>query len=185
MNILPRLLGIGLLSVLVSLLLMACETSKRGSGEFGSPTKMKGEIIAAPESRMIAQITDSATVFKTRQADLAAAFIRQFNDGTVIDKILVRKSPGTDKEAANYFLVGMGLRNGMFRAMALPLNSSGDNTYYLSPNAQSYTITSVGCTSCFFNFENGRIVGTTCDGNNGGGRCDLKVTDSNTLFVAR
>jgi hypothetical protein len=185
MSFLPRLLGIGLLSVLLTLLLMSCETSKPNAGEFGSPTKIKGEVAPAPETRVVAQITDSATVFKTSQAELAAAFIRYFNDGTVIDKILVRKAPDVEKAAANYFVVGMGLRNGMFRAIALPLKSSGDNTYYLSPTVESYVITGVGCPTCFFNFENGRIVGTTCGENSGGSRCNLKVTDGNNIFAAR
>lgn len=185
MSVLPRLLGIGLLSVLVSLLLMSCETSKPNAGEFGSPTKIKGDVAPAPETRVIAQVSDSTTVFKMPQAQLAAAFIRYFNDGTVIDKVLVRKAPGVGKEDATYFVVGMGLRNGMFRAIALPLNSSGDNTYYLSPTAESYVITGVGCPTCFFNFENGRIVGTTCGENSGGSRCDLKVNDRTDVFAVR
>lgn len=185
MSFLPRLLGIGLLSALLTLLLMGCETSKPNAGEFGSPTKIKGDVAPAPETRVVAQVTDSATVFKMPQAQLAAAFIRYFNDGTVIDKVLVRKAPGVGKEAANYFVVGMGLRNGMFRAIALPLNSSGDNTYYLSPTAESYVLTGIGCPTCFFNFENGRIMGTTCGENAAGGRCDLKVTERTDIFAAR
>jgi hypothetical protein len=77
----------------------------------------------------------------------------------------------------------MGLRNGMFRAMALPLTAGGDNTFYLRPNAERYTITSVGCPMCFFNFENGRIVGTSCSENSSGSQCDLKVDSNNTLFA--
>jgi hypothetical protein len=184
MNFLPRLLGLGLLSVLLSLLIMSCETTKPGAGEFGSPNKIKGEVVAKPESRQIAQITDSATTFKTPRAELAAAFIREFGDGTVIDKILVRKAPAGPKDPVNYYLVGMGLRNGMFRAMALPLTNGGDNTVYLRPTAERYIITSVGCPACYFNFEGGRIVSTTCAENSGGSRCDMKVVSNNALFAA-
>jgi len=183
MNFLPRLLGLGLLSVLVSLLAMACESTKPSSGEFGSPTRMKGEVIAKPESRQIVHLTDSTTEYKTPRSELAKAFIRQFHDGTVVDKIQVRKAPVGPKDPVSYYLIGMGLRNGMFRAMALPLTAGGDNAYYLRPSAERYTLTSVGCTTCFFNFENGRIVGTSCSESAGGTHCDLKVEANNELFA--
>ena len=71
----------------------------------------------------------------------------------------------------------------MFRAMALPLTGGGDNTFYLRNNAECYTLTGVGCPACFFNFENGRIIGTSCDENFGGTTCDLKVANSVSLFA--
>ncbi|ALW86954.1 hypothetical protein AUC43_18840 [Hymenobacter sedentarius] len=175
----------GLLSLLV-FLMMSCESSKpAASSEFGSPNRIKGEAIAKPDSRQIVHFTDSTAEYKTSRSDLARAFIKQFGDGTVIDKVQVRKAPADADAPASYFLIGMGLRNGMFRAMALPLTGGGDNTYYLRPAAERYTITSVGCAACFFNFENGRIVGTTCSENSAGSHCDLKVETNNTLFAAR
>ena len=182
MKLIPRLLGLGLLSILVLLLAMSCESSKQATNEFGSPNRLKGEIIAKPESRQIVHFTDSSTEYTTPRSELAKAFIRQFADGTVVDKIQVRKAPAAPTEPVSYYLIGMGLRNGMFRAMALPLTTGGDNTYYLSPNAACYTITGQGCPMCFFNFENGRIVGTTCGEKVGGSTCDLKVDTNNSLF---
>ncbi|MCC3152037.1 hypothetical protein Q3A66_09390 [Hymenobacter sp. BT770] len=185
MSFLPRLLGLGLLSLLV-FLMMSCESSKpASSSEFGSPNRIKGEAIAKPDSRQIVHFTDSTAEYKTSRSDLARAFIKQFGDGTVIDKVQVRKAPADADTPASYYLIGMGLRNGMFRAMALPLTGGGDNTYYLRPGAERYTITSVGCAACFFNFENGRIVGTTCSENSAGSHCDLKVETNNSLFAAR
>lgn len=184
MKFIPRLLGLGLLSILLLLLTMSCESSKQTANEFGSPNRMKGETIARPESRQIVHFTDSSTEYLTPRSELAQAFIRQFGDGTVIDKIQVRKAPVGPTEPVSYYLIGMGLRNGAFRAMALPLTSggSGDNYYYLLPNAERYTITGQGCPMCFFNFENGRIVGTTCGERVGGSTCDLKVDINNSLF---
>ena len=184
MKYLPRLLGLGLLGLLTALLVMSCESTKPATSEFGSPTRMKGEVIAAPESRQIVHFTDSSTEFTTPRSELARAFIRQFNDGTVIDKIQVRKAPVGPNDPVSYYLIGMGLRNGMFRAMALPLTAGGDNAFYLRPTAERYTITGVGCPMCFFNFENGRIVGTTCGEKVSGSNCDLKVDNSNSLFTA-
>ena len=185
MRYLPRLLGLGLLSLLLMLLVMSCESSKTAVNEYGSPNRTKGEVIAKPESRQIVHFTDSTTEYKTPRSELARAFIRQFNDGTVVDKIQVRKAPGAAAGTTSYFLVGMGLRNGMFRAMALPLTSGGDNTYYLRPSAERYVLSSVGCTSCFFNFENGRIVGTSCSEATPGGHCDFKVEANNELFATK
>ena len=182
MNYLPRLLGLGLLGLLTALLMMACESTKPANNEFGSPNRLKGEVIATPESRQIVHFTDSSTEYVTPRSELARAFIRQFGDGTVVDKIQVRKAPTDAGGAVSYYLIGMGLRNGMFRAMALPLTGGGDNTFYLRPTAERYTITGVGCPMCFFNFENGRIRGTTCGEKVSGSNCDLKVDNNNSLF---
>ena len=183
MKFLPRLLGLGLLSLLVMLLAMSCESTKPTTSEFGSPNRVKGEGIAKPESRQIVHFTDSSTEYKTPRNELARAFIRQFGDGTVIDKIQVRKAPVGAGQATTYYLIGMGLRGGTFRAMALPLTGGGDNTFYLRPSAERYTLSSVGCPACFFNFENGRIVGTSCSESSPGSHCDLKVEANNALFA--
>ena len=183
MKYLPRLLGLGLLGLLTLLLVMSCESTKPTSSEFGNPNRIKGEVIAAPESRQIVHFTDSTTEYVTPRSELARAFIRQFGDGTVIDKIQVRKAPVGPGAPVSYYLIGLGLRNGMYRAMALPLTAGGDNTFYLRPTAERYTITGVGCPMCFFNFENGRIVGTTCNEKMSGSNCDLKVDSNNSLFT--
>lgn len=192
MRFFPRLAGPGLLSLLVLLLTMACETSRRGAEEYVRPTRADAAAAASEDrpsevaSHQIAKLNELGKIeYQTSQSDLARAFIRQFNDGTVIDRVMVRKAPGTDKESAGYFLVGLGLRNGMFRAMALPLQNAGDNTFSLSSSAERYIISGVGCTSCTFNFEGGRIVGTTCGDNSGGSRCDLQVEKTNSLYSRR
>ena len=185
MKILPRILGLGLLGLLVGLLLISCEATKGGADEYGTPSRLLTSTVAKPASQKIAQVTDSATVFKTPQSQLAAAFIQQFGDGTVIDKILVRKAPVGPQETPVVYLVGMGQLNGNFRAMAVPLTSGGDNTYYLSATASRYVLTGVGCPACFFDFEDGRIVGTTCAENASGSRCDLKTIASNDMFSSR
>ncbi len=187
MNFLPRLLGLGLLAALASVLLLtSCESTRNGVGETAVPSKSSstgGE--ANSMSRPIAQMEGDKVNFKTPQATLAAAFIRQFGDGTVIDKIMVRKAPGEPGEATVCFLVGLGLKDGNFRAMAVPLDLSPDGgTYYLSASAARYVISGVGCPACFFNFDrSGRIDGTTCSENSDGGTCDLSVVSGNSLFT--
>ena len=184
MRIIPRLLGFGLLSILV-LLVMACESTKSTTTEFGSPNRARGAVLAKPESRQIVRFTDSTAEYTTSRSELATAFIREFGDGTVIDKIQVRKAPVDAGGPVTYYIIGMGLRSGSFRAMALPLTSGGDDTYYLRPGAERYILSSVGCPACYFNFDNGRIVGAICSENAPGSHCDLKVEVNNSLFTAR
>ena len=192
MNLLSRLLGLGLLAVLATVLLLtSCESARRGQGETAVPSKSSStgndgaDLTAA---RPIAQFADDGKVaYKTPQATLAAAFIRQFADGTVVDKIIVRRAPGAPGEKTTCFLVGMGLRNGNFRAMALPLAQGVDgDTYYLSPGAARYVLSGVGCPMCYFNFDDsGQITGTTCGENSNGSSCDLRIERSNTMFASR
>ena len=193
MRVFPRLIGLGLLSVLLLLLAMACETTRHSQDEYMRPGNSDSKAENSAEnrpsevaSRQIAHLNELGKMeYMTSQVDLARAFIRQFGDGTVVDKVMVRKAPGSDKESAGYFLVGLGLRNGMFRAMALPLQNGGDNTFSLSSASERYIISGVGCSSCTFNFEGSRIVGTTCSDNSGGSRCDLKIEPTNSLFLRK
>ena len=189
MRLLPRFLGL-CLCLLLLLLSVACETSRRGAEEYpgvGRSEATENESAARPSevlTRQIAQLNDLGKMeYRTSQSDLARAFIRQFSDGTVIDKVMVRKAPGKGRDAGGYFLVGMGLRNGMFRAMALPLQNGGDNTFLLSSATERYILNGVGCSTCTFNFEGTRIVGTTCADNSGGSRCDLRVEPGNSMFT--
>ncbi|MBC6609873.1 hypothetical protein H8B15_03000 [Hymenobacter sp. BT507] len=183
-----RLVGVALLSLL---LLPACETSKRSFPEFGTPPSDNPEEDAARRRRTEgntklvawASTKDDNVEYVVPRAQLATEFIRQFGDGTVVDRVTIRKVQDTPQDKAVYYVVGLGLRNGMFQAMAIPLQTSSDNSLYMTSNAARYIITSVGCTMCFFNFENSQITGTTCAENNGGGRCDLRVENGNTFFV--
>jgi hypothetical protein len=144
--------------------------------------KEAAAITSKASSHQIAQVGEAGqTIFKTPQATLASAFIRQFGDGTVIDKVMVRQVRGDAKEAATYYLIGVGLRDGNYRAMALPLSTIG-TSLNLNPNAERYLLVGMGCSSCFFEFEGSRIVGSSCGGN---GECNFRVLNDNTLFVSR
>ena len=172
-----------LATALLSVTLPACETTKRGIPEFTSPDQSDVSRKQEPASKLVATVGEKGLIkYSIPREQLAQAFTRQFGDGTSIDKTLVRKVQGGPKDPASYYLVGLGLRNGMFRGMALALRLTSDNELYLSSNVARYIITGVGCNFCFFNFENNDIVGTTCEENTGGSRCDLRVEDNNTFF---
>ena len=191
MRTLPRLFGLLLLGALGSLLLLAsCETTRRR--ESADPTREAqrlsdaagASLSGSASSRQIMQLDGKGTVkYKLAQSVMAAALIRQFHDGTVIDRIMVRKAPGSEEKQPVYYLIGMGHNNGAYRAVALPLRGTDDSTYYLTPNASRYVITGVGCPSCYFDFEDGHIIGTTCDDNSGGSSCTMKVLEANEVFT--
>jgi hypothetical protein len=191
MHLLPRLLGFGLLSLLAGLLILtSCEATRtRESSDPAREAQRLSDEAAARRnslvSKQIAQLQEAGLpIFKTSESVVAAAFIRQFGDGTVIDKILVRPAPGAPKEKATYYLIGMGLRDGHFRAMALPLRDSGNGALYLTPDAERYVLTGTGCPTCVFDFEGDRIVGSTCGDNaEAGSSCTFQVLNANTLFA--
>jgi hypothetical protein len=192
MRALPRLFGLLLLGVLSGLLLLSsCETSRRR--ETSDPTREAqrlndeagASLSGSASSRQIMQLDGKGAVkYKLAQSVLAAALIRQFHDGTVIDRIMVRRAPGSEATQPVYYLIGLGHHSGSYRAIALPLRGTDDSTYYLTPNASRYVISGVGCPSCYFDFEDGHITGTTCDDNSGGSSCTLKVLEANQVFVA-
>jgi hypothetical protein len=191
MRLLPRLLGFGLLGLLAGLLLLtSCETTRtrESSDPVREAQRLSDEAAARRSmlvSKQIAQLVEAGPpTFKTAQSVLASAFIRQFGDGTVVDKVLVRPAPSAPKEKTTYYLIGMGLKDGHFRAMALPLRDSGSGALYLTPDAERYVLTGTGCPTCVFDFEGDRIVGSTCGDNaEAGSTCTFQVLDNNTLFV--
>lgn len=193
MQLLPRLLGFSLLGLLAGLLfLTSCETT-RSNRERSDPAReaqrINDEVAALSEAtntQQVAQVNEAGLpTFKTGQSVLAAAFIRQFGDGTVIDKVMVRPAPSAPKEPTTYYLIGLGLRDGRFRAMALPLRNSGNGALLLTPSAERYVLTGNGCPACYFNFEGSRIIGSSCDGNSGGSSCTFQVLEENTLLVRK
>lgn len=174
-----------LAAALLTTLLPACETTKKGFPEMNSTDDELSARKQEASSKLVATVGERGLIkYQVPREQLALAFARQFGDGTSIDKTMVRKVQGT-KGKASYYLVGLGLRNGMFRGMALPLSLVGESELSLRSNADRYIITGVGCTFCFFNFDGDEITGTTCEENTGGSSCDLRVADGNTLFPRR
>ena len=191
MRTLPRLFGLLLLGLLSGLLLLSsCETTRRR--EASGPTREAqrlnnaagASLSGSASSRQIMKLDSKGTVkYKMAQSVMTAALMRQFNDNTVIDRIIVRKAPGSEAAQPVYYLIGMGHKNGAYRAVALPLRGTDDSTYYLTPTASRYVISGVGCPTCYFDFEDGHIVGTTCDDNSGGSSCTMKVLEANEVFA--
>jgi len=103
MRIIPRLLGVGLLGLLAGLLLLtSCEATR--TRESTDPTReaqrLTDEAAArAARSRQIAQVNEAGPpTFKMGQAVLAAAFIRQFGDGTWLIRCWCAPRPAPPKK---------------------------------------------------------------------------------------
>ncbi|GAA3930710.1 hypothetical protein [Hymenobacter algoricola] len=177
-----------LLAFSAAALLSACETTKpkrAGFPEMSEPVTEGDETRRRQlegSTKQVARVAEGKVEYLIPRAQLASAFIREFKDGTVVDKTMIRKVQESAKDKPIYYLVGLGLRDGMFRSMAIPLETSSDKSLYLNSKAERYIITSVGCNFCYFSFEKNRIVGTTCEDNSGGSRCDLVVEETNGIF---
>jgi hypothetical protein len=189
-----RLPSFCLLSLFLGFFLFtSCETiRKRESDNPAREAQRLTEEAAVASGKMKVSTRQIAVInptgpptFKTSQSVLATAFIRQFGDGTVIDKVLVRKAPGGPADVPHYFLIGLGQRDGSYRAMAVPLRIADDGTLYLSSESERYVATGIGCPTCFFDFEGSHIIGSSCDDNSGGSRCAFKMLNENTLFVQK
>jgi len=194
MRTLPRLFGLLLLGLLTGLLMFSsssCGTSRtadrnRPDDDVKNLSSADAALSGSASSRQIMQLSETGAMsYKISQAVMASALIRQFHDGTVIDRVRVHKAPSEPNEKPAYFLVGLGANNGHFRAIALPLRGTDDGTFYLTPNADRYVLTGSGCPSCYYDFEDGHIIGTTCDDSVGGGGCDLKVLTANEVFTRK
>lgn len=180
---------LGLFLLLISGLgagLSSCETTRRQhmpevSSPANDPSKVDQRQLESV-SKLVAELSEGKTVYAVPKEQLIHNFIREFNDGTTVDKVTIRKVQEKPKDLPVYYLVGLGLKDGRFRGMAIALQHSTDNSLYLSSNTERYIIEGVGCTFCFFNFEGNRITGTTCEENTGGSSCDLTVKDNNTFF---
>ena len=191
MRALSRLFGLLLLGLLSSLVMLSsCETARTRDAK-DDASQMKelsnaagASLLGVAGSRQVMRLDHQGEVkYKLPQSAVAAALIRQFHDGTVIDRVQVRRAPGSDDRQPVYYLIGLGHRNGGFRAIALPLHGTDDSTYYLIPTASRYVITGVGCPTCYFDFEAGHIIGTTCEDNSGGSSCSLQVLNANQVFT--
>lgn len=198
MRVLPRLFGLLLLALLASLLLLGSTGcgAARPSTDRPDPTRdlssrsSDGTALGgAASSRQIMQLGEAGKIdYRTARSVIAASLSRQLNDGSVIDRVIVRQVPLDDPKSQAkppYYLIGIGLNQGHYRAIALPLRGTDDGTYYLTPYADRYIITGTGCPNCFFDFEDGHIIGTSCDDGSGGGDCKLQILSANQVFVSK
>ncbi len=127
--------------------------------------------------------------FDVKSEALLQQFIREFGDGTVVDKVLVAPAQDGPRAKPTFYLVGMGQHNGQFRAMALPLDQSADDgALYLPPTAARHIAEGSNCVLCYFRFSRGKVTGVDCSESSTGTverRCEYRTETGNKFFAKK
>lgn len=174
-----------LLAVFAIVLLMAGACTRRESfpEESDEPSEMAEADSLKYDGQLLAQVVFDSVDYIVPPQDLMQPFIKEFGDGTVVDKVMIRKVQETKQDKAGYYLVGMGIRNGAYRAMALELDVASDNSLYLSSNSNKYICgAGTGCSFCYFTFSGNQITGCECESRAPGNLCEQKISKTNQLL---
>ncbi|GHA78329.1 hypothetical protein SAMN04487941_4136 [Pontibacter akesuensis] len=135
------------------------------------------------DGKLLAQVVFDTVDYIVPTTELMQPFIREFGDGTVVDKVMIRKVQETKEDDPAYYLVGLGMQNGQFRSMALSLDVAADNSLYLSSKGSKHMCqAAAGCGFCYFTFSGNQITGCECASRAPGNNCVHKVSQQNTLL---
>ncbi|GAB3204189.1 hypothetical protein ABID22_002974 [Pontibacter aydingkolensis] len=175
----------GFFMMLVLLLTTACTRREAFPEDSEEPIEVaEGEEAPAKyDGVLLAQVVFDSVDYIVDRKDLLQPFIKEFGDGTVVDKVMIRKVQETKADKPAYYLVGLGIRNGAFRSMALQLDIAADNSLYLSSkNPKFMCHAGPGCDFCYFTFAGNKITGCECSARAAGNNCAHKVSETNSLL---
>ncbi|RDV15887.1 hypothetical protein DXT99_07815 [Pontibacter diazotrophicus] len=144
----------------------------------------EGEVPVAPyDGRLLGQVVFDTVEYIVSREELLQPFIREFGDGTVVDQVMIRKVQETKTDTPAYYLVGLGMRSGAFRSMALELDVAADKSLYLSSSGSKHMCQSgAGCGFCYFTFSGNKITGCECESRAPGNNCTHKFSERNSLL---
>ncbi|MER2997026.1 hypothetical protein [Pontibacter populi] len=177
-----------MIAVFTIVLLMAGACTRREAfpEESDEPSEMAEGLesdSASYDGQLLAQVVFDSIDYIVPTQDLLQPFIKEFGDGTVVDKVMIRKVQETKQDKAGYYLVGMGIRNGSYRAMALKLDVASDNSLYLSSQSDKFICgATAGCSFCYFTFSGSQITGCECESRAPGNLCEQKSSSTNELL---
>ncbi|WP_242917115.1 hypothetical protein [Pontibacter liquoris] len=135
------------------------------------------------DGKLLAQVILDSVNYIVPKQELYQPFIREFGDGTVVDKVMIRKVQETKEDSAVYYLVGLGIRSGAFKSMALELDMTSDNSLYLSSKGGKHTCQAApGCEFCYFTYSGNKITGCECSSRAPGNNCVHKFSQQNSLL---
>ncbi|MCC9134938.1 hypothetical protein ACFSKU_19435 [Pontibacter silvestris] len=182
-----RLLSVLKLSIL--LLLFACvgsACSGREAFSEESEAQAEGEEVIEEEpydGKLLAQVVFDSIDYIAPRQELLQPFIREFGDGTVVDKVMINKVQESKEDEPAYYLVGLGILNGAFKSMALELDVSSDNSLYLSSKGEKHICeAAIDCNFCYFTFSGNKIIGCECSSREAGTNCRHTVSQTNNLL---
>lgn len=162
----------------------ACSSREAIREDSDLSTEEEGEVPAAPyDGKLLGQVVLDSVNYIVQRQELLQPFIREFGDGTVIDQVMIRKVQEAKTDTPAYYLVGLGMRSGSFRSMALELDVAADNSLYLSSSGAKHMCQSgAGCGFCYFTFSGNRITGCECEARAAGNNCTHKFSKTNQLL---
>lgn len=173
-----------LLALLLILLVAAGCTRRESFPQESEEGPTDAEATApAYDGQLLAQVVFDSVDYIVPRQELMQPFIKEFGNGTVVDKVMIHKVQDNKKLPATYYLVGLGIRNGAFQSMALELDVTSDNSLYLSTKSMKHICqASAGCDFCYFTFEDNKITGCQCSTRAAGYNCTHRVQEGNNLL---
>ncbi len=138
------------------------------------------------EEVKIGFILGSDVSYEVPMEVLLQAFTAEYADGTVVDRVMINADPAAPRNKPVFYLIGMGKREGQFRAMALQLRIAEDKSFWLAPSADRNFAEGFKCRFCFFEFTKGQVSSAACaeKGENAAPdrRCDFRTEKGNQLL---
>jgi hypothetical protein len=172
-----------LLALTLILLVAAGCTRREAFPEESEEEPLDADAGPAYDGQLLAQVVFDSIDYIVPKQELMQPFIKEFGNGTVVDRVMIRKVQDNKKLPASYYLVGLGMRNGSFRSMALELDVASDNSLYLSSKSLKHMCeASAGCDFCYFSFVDNKIVGCQCSVRAAGYNCVHRVQEGNSLL---
>lgn len=174
-----------LFAAVIVFLAAACTRREAFPEESDEPTEVvEGEMPPARyDGVLMAQVVKDSIHYVVSKDALLQPFIREFGDGTVVDKVMIKKVQEVPEDTAAFYLVGLGLLNGSFRSMALELDVASDNALYLSSRGAKHMCQAkIGCGFCYFTFSGNKIIGCQCGSRSAENNCLHKTAPTNGLL---
>src|SRR5688572_12701410 len=161
----------------------ACQRENSFPEVTNMPVEENGEEkIAQPAGKLVGQMIFDSVAYAVQPEEMLQPLIDEFGDGTVVDHAQIRRVQATKKDRPYYYMVGIGLKNGDFRMMAIELHASEDNNLYVATNGRKYISTSEECHFCMFTYNKNVITGAECQSREESEPCTFKVEDGNSFM---
>lgn len=179
---LPGSLSLFYLTLILLLVASAC-ARREALPEESDVNQEDADQVYIYDGQLLAQAISDSIVYIVNRQELIQPFIKEFGDGTVVNKVMIHRVQEAPNDSAGYYLVALGMQNGAFRSMALGLDVAANNALYLSSNGTKHICrASAGCGFCYFTFEGNKIVGCECDNRASGNNCEHIFNKQNQLL---
>ena len=160
----------------------ACQRENSFPEVTDMPTEASEEKVPQPAGKLLGQMVFDSITYAIQPEQMLQPFIDEFGDGTVVDHAQIRKIQATKKDKPYFYVVGIGMKNGNYRMMAIELHASEDNNLYVATNGRKYISTSEDCDFCMFTYDKNVITGAECQSRSADEPCTFKVEDHNSFM---